>query len=239
MWECLLAVRHCGCPVSDTSAELRSLRMQHVSKAKIPNSFGKRLIYVNGDTDDVSEFATVFDEHDRVLDLQLVSKNAESEAYFAAEIEYDPDNPSILSLINQRGMFHHGSIGIQEGIEHWLLYSKEKTEIKQLSDEIESHNNSVTIDRIVDLSGVGHISNIEQGMLFSQLTDQQLKTFQTALLMGYYEEDSDTIVKDIAEELNRHDSTTWEHLNKAENVILTNIGNQLFSTREAETLLRT
>jgi predicted DNA binding protein len=231
MWECLVGVRHRGCPISDTSASLSSLSIRNVSKADIPGSFGRRLLYVRGKRDDVDRFEGICGSHDRVTDLQLVSKNEGTEAYFAAEIEYDDDNPSILSLINERGMFHHGSIGVQEGVEQWLVYSDGKENIQELADAIESHDNRVTIYRMVDLGELGHISNIEQGLLLSQLTNQQQKTFQTALDMGYYDEDSDTIVSDIASALDRHETTTWEHLNKAENAILTSVGNQLFASR--------
>lgn len=231
MWECLVGVRHRGCPISDTSASLSSLSIQNVSKADIPGSFGRRLLYVRGDREDVERFEDICGNHDRVDDLQIVSENEGTEAYFAAEIEYDDDNPSILSLINARGMFHHGSIGVRGGVEEWLVYSDQKEDIQALTAEIESNNNRVDVHRMVDLGELGHISNIEQGLLLSQLTNQQQRTFQMALEMGYYEDGNDTIVSDIADALDRHETTTWEHLNKAENAILTNVGEQLFSSR--------
>ena len=231
MWECLVGVRHRGCPISDTSDALQSISIQNVSKADIPGSFGRRLLYVRGNRDDVERFEDICRSHERVVDLQVVSKNEGTEAYYAVEIEYDDDNPSLLSLINERGMFHHGSIGVQEGVEQWLVYSAQKEDIQELTTEIESHDNRVTIYRMVDLGELGHISNIEQGLILSELTNQQQKTFQMALEMGYYEADNDTIVSDIADALDRHETTTWEHLNKAENAILTNVGDQLFASR--------
>lgn len=231
MWECLVGVRHRGCPISDTSDSLQSISIQNVSKADIPGSFGRRLLYVRGDRDDVERFEDICGSHERVVDLQVVSKNEGTEGYYAVEIEYDNGNPSILSLIHERGMFHHGSIGVQRGVEQWLVYSSQKEAIQELTAEIKSHDNEVTIYRVVDLGELGHISNIEQGFILSELTNQQQKTFQMAFEMGYYEADNDIIVSDIADALDRHETTTWEHLSKAENAILTNVGDELFASR--------
>lgn len=231
MWECLVGVRHRGCPISDTSATLSDLAIQNVSKANVPGSFGRRLLYLRGGQADVEQFEDVCGGHDAVTDIRLVSEGEDEEAYYAVEIDYDDSNPSVLSLINSRGMFHHGSIGVKRGIEHWLVYSEQKSAIKELIDTIQSHDNTANVHRMVDLSELGHVGNIEHGILLSQLTERQRTTFQTALEMGYYDEDSETIVSDIADELGRHETTAWEHLNKAENTILTNVGEQLFSER--------
>ena len=53
-------------------------------------------------------------------------------------------------------------------------------------------------------------------------------TRHVSLSLGYYESDVDVKTEDIAEELGVHQSTVWEHLKKAENTILTTIGQQLF-----------
>lgn len=235
MWECLIGVRHRGCPISDTSAVLSDLAIQNVSKANLPGSFGRRLLYVRGAKTDVEQFEDICGNHDAVTDLTLVSESDAEEAYYAADIDYDDSTPSVLGIINSRGMFHHGSIGVKQGIEHWLVYSEEKSAIRELVDTIRSHDNTADVHRMVDLSELGHVGNIEHGILLSQLTEQQQATFRTALEMGYYDEDSETIVSDIADELGRHETTTWEHLHKAENTILTNIGEQLFAKRPLET----
>lgn len=229
MWECLIGIRHRGCPISDASASISGLSIKNFSKATIPGKWGRRLLYVRGRPEEIDHFEDTFETHDRVADVQLVSKNDGTEAYFAAEIEYDDENPSVLSFINERGIFHHGSIGVENGIELWLLYSDQKDDIRQLTADIESYDNRVTIDRIVDLDELGHISNIEQGLLLSELTAEQQKTFRMALEMGYYDEPNDVIMSDIADALDKHETTAWEHLNKAENAILTNIGNEIFA----------
>lgn len=230
MWECLLGIRHRGCPISDTSFSFPGVSIQNVSRADIPGKKGRRLLYVRGNLDEIDDFAAACRGHDGIVSLERVSDDGTGEAYFAAEVKYDGANPSILSILNSKGVFYHGSVMVQEGIEHWLVYSEEKSAIQNLTTELESYENTVNVYRMVDLSELGHIGDIQFGNLLAQLTDQQRKTFRTALELGYYDGESETTVSDIAGELDLHETTTWEHLNKAENAILTDVGSSLFST---------
>lgn len=234
MWEFLLGIRHVGCPISDTSASLPNISIQNVSRADVPGSFGRRLLYIRGDAEEIGQFGQTCRDHNRIVNVQLISEDERTETYYVIEIDYETENPSILSMFNSHGVFHHGSILIQKGIEHWLVYSNEKTTIQDLIDKIETHENNVTVFRMVDLDELGHTNSIGHGHILSQLTTQQRATFRTALEMGYYNNDSDTVVSDIADELNRHETTTWEHLKKAENTILTDIGNEFFSSQSID-----
>lgn len=230
IWECYLSVRHRGCPVSDTSAALPNLRIRNVSKAAGEGDFGRRLVYVRGSAEEIARFEALCRENECVRDIQEMSETG-TEAYFTLEIEYTTETPSILELINDRGIFYHGTTGVNEGEEQWFVYSRQKADIRELVADIEAHGNDVTVNRIVDLEQFDHVGHVGQGHLLSELTPQQLRTFETALEMRYYDQDSDTIVENIAEELDRHETTTWEHLKKAENTILTAVGGQLFATR--------
>jgi len=208
--------------------------MQNVSKAAANDGFGRRLVYVRGAPEDVSRFESVCRDHDCVADIREVSAT-DREGYFTLGVEYGGEQSSILDLINDRGIFHHETVGVHEGLEQWFVYSDRKVEIKDLTDAIEANDNTVTINRMVDLAELGHVSNIEHSPLLAELTEQQRRTFETALEMQYYEADSETIVRDIADALGRHETTTWEHLKKAENAILTNVGEQLFPNQAAGT----
>lgn len=231
MWECLLGVRHKKCPISDTSVANPSITIQNVSRADIPGTHGRRLLFLRGDPDEIDNFEQECRNHEGVVSLDQVSDSGD-EAYFAAELKYQASNPSVLSILNSMGIFHHGSIMVQEGVEHWLVYCEEKSTIRNLEAELESHDNDVFLYRMVDLSDIGHISDMQHGMLLSQLTTRQRTAFRTALELGYYDGESDMTVSDIADELDLHETTTWEHLNKAENAILTDVGSSLFSTIE-------
>lgn len=235
MWESLLGIRHNGCPISDSSASVPGVSVQNVSKADIPGNLGRRLLHLRGEPDDLEEFASVCREHESVRSFQRISETDGTEAYFAVEISYDDENPSILSVFNERGVFHHGgAIAIQEGVEHWVVYSDEKGTIQELASKIESYGNEVTLYRTVDLQSIEHESNVEFGLLLSRLTPRQRTTFRAALDLGYYDGDSETTVSDIADYLDLHETTAWEHLKKAENTILTDVGSRIFSTLELE-----
>lgn len=231
MWEFLMGIRHEGCPISDTSATLPKISIQNISRADVPDSFGRRLLYVSGDSEEIDKFEETCRKHDKIVSLQFISDKDTDEKYCAIEVDYESENPSILSMFNSHGVFHHGSILVQRGVEHWLAYSNDKSTIEGIIDKIEYYGNDVTVFRVVDLNELGHINSIEHGHVLSQLTSQQQMTFRTALEMGYYDSESDVVINDIAEELDRHETTTWEHLKKAENTILSNIGNQFFSSR--------
>lgn len=230
MWECLLGIRHRGCPISDVSYSFPGVSIQNVSRADIPGGRSRRLLYLMGTPDEIDDFAAECRHHDGVASLERISDDGAGEAYFAAEVKYDESNPSILGVLNSEGVFYHGSVMVQEGIEHWLVYSEEKSSIQALKTELESYENTVNLYRMVDLSELGHIGDVQFGNLLAQLTDKQRITFRTALELGYYDGKSGTTVSDIANELDLHETTTWEHLNKAENAILTDIGSSLFST---------
>jgi predicted DNA binding protein len=235
MWECLLGVRHRGCPISDTSASFPAISVQNISKADIPGNRGRRLLHLRGDPDDIAEFVETCRNHESVLSLQRVSSDGSREAYLTAEIEYDDANPSILSILNARGVFHHGgAISVQRGVEHWLVYSERKTTIQEFVGEIESYDNDVSLYRSVNLVETDRIRNVEFGLQLPQLTERQRSTFRTALELGYYDGDSSTTIDDIATDLDLHETTAWEHLKKAENAILTDVGSRLFSTLEVQ-----
>jgi predicted DNA binding protein len=235
MWECLLGVRHRGCPISDTSASFPDVSVLNVSKADIPGDRGRRLVYLRSDPDDIEAFEAACRAHESTVTCQRMSDGERgNDAYFVTEVEYDEANPSVLSLLNSQGIFHQGTIMVQRGVEHWRVYSEEKSTIQDLASELEAYDNDVFLYRLVDLHELGHVNDVEFSLLLSQLTERQRIAFQTALELGYYDGSSAVTVSDIAEELAVHETTAWEHLKKAENAILTEVGNHLFSTLEFE-----
>lgn len=234
MWECMLGVRHTGCPISDLSYANPSLVIQNVSRADIPGKHGRRLLNIRGEIDAIDDFADDCRDHDDVLSYERLSRTGRGEQYVAVDVSYEGSNPSIQGLINMNGIFHNGSIMVREGIEHWLVYSAEKTTIQELEAELESYDNEVSLYRMVDLSELGPVDAFQYGTLLSELTDRQQTVFRTALDMGYYDEEQDTTVSDIADELGVHETTAWEHLSKTENLILTEIGGDLFAPVESK-----
>lgn len=234
MWECLLGIRHRGCPISDASATVSNVSVQNVSRVDITDDLGRRLLHLRVEPEDIDAFERTCEDHDLVESAERVTENDPSEAYFAVDIRYETGNPSVLSTLNSRGVFHHGAIAVLNGVEHWLVYSEEKSTIQGLRTELESNDNDVFLYRMVDLSELDQFNDIESGFVLPQLTERQRLTFRTALELGYYDGNSKTTVRDIADELELHETTAWEHLSKAENAILTDVGRRLFSSREPQ-----
>jgi predicted DNA binding protein len=229
MWEVTLAIRHHGCPVSDTSAAHPTVHLQNLSKAEVADNTSKRLLCLRGRAATVDDFAADFRSHETVIRFERVSEtNDGQQVYFTSEIEYEHENPSMAGLIRDHGCYQHNSVTVQEGIESWLIYSEEKSPIHSLITKIEEAGNDLTLYRSIELDRVSDTSSIESATLVSQLTDRQLATFKTALRMGYYDPESETVMDDIAEVMNVHQSTVWEHLNNAENTILRQIGTITF-----------
>lgn len=231
MLEASLGVRHTGCPMSDTSSRFPNVSIQNVAGVDSPGEYGRRLIYLRGDSDDIDGFTAACRNHERVSEFRQASERSDTEVYFTFTMRNRDTNPSILNILTSKGVFNHGATSVRDGIEHWLVYSEERATVAELIEEIESHDNEVTLFGIVNLRETTDMTNVEAGIPLSQLTDRQRTTFQVALDLDYYESDGDTTVSDIAAELGLHETTAWEHLNKAENAILTEVGRRYFPDR--------
>ncbi|PSP57962.1 helix-turn-helix domain-containing protein, partial [Halobacteriales archaeon QH_7_66_36] len=54
-----------------------------------------------------------------------------------------------------------------------------------------------------------------------QLTARQTEVLTTAIEMGYYEPNREASITDIGEEIGIARTTAWEHLNRAERKVMT------------------
>jgi predicted DNA binding protein len=237
MRETELAVRHRGCPVSDVSNDHPGVRFENVRRVRSAAGRAKRLLCFEGERSDVSAFAEDFRAHPAAVGLERVSSDGDGtgSAYYISEIEYPENNPSILHLVERAGCFRHPKVVVRGGIEHWTLYTRRKESVREFVDTVEGLDNDVEVLRNVDVGRLGGEADIQHAPLRAALTDRQAETFRTALSLGYYERDSRVTVEDIAEALGVHRSTAGEHVKRAENTILSEIGGRLFPTRTADT----
>ena len=229
MWEVVLAIRHHGCPVSDTSAQYPEVHLQNLSKGQLPNGGAKRLLGLRGPAEDIEAFAEEFRSHPRGVRFERISESGSGEAYYTSDIDYNTDNPSVLELMYANGCYQHSSVSIKDGIETWKLYTEDKSVVHSLIADIETRGNEVSLYRSQNLGEIDDATSMDFDSLATYLTARQQKVFETALRLGYYDTDSKVTTEAIGEELDLHQSTVWEHLSKAENTLLTEIGSQLFS----------
>lgn len=230
MREILISVRHYGCPVSDTSAAHPEVHIQNLSKGQLADGLAKRLFCLRGEPAALDTFTTEFRAHPSVKRFERVTGGNESPvAYFSSEIKFADENPSILSRIHNKGCFQHNTVSVKRGNEHWKVYTENTEAVHELVQEIEALGNDVTLYQSTSLESLEETQSLDFATLLTDLTPRQQAAFETALSLGYYESDVDVTTEDIAEELDVHQSTVWEHLKKAENTILTMIGQQLFT----------
>lgn len=104
---------------------------------------------------------------------------------------------------------------IESGFE--LTYVGPQDRIGDAVAQFESAGNDVTLRKL-------HEYRIEDGPK-DALTERQLEVLQTALRIGYYDIPREASMQDIASELECHDSTVAEHLQRAErNLVATVLG---------------
>lgn len=229
MREVLISVRHRGCPVSDTSVAHPEVHIQNLSKGQQADGRAKRLICLRGEPDDIDEFANEFRDHSAVERFEKVAGGDDSSlAYFSSEITFDTENPSILSLIHDKGCFQHSTVSVKRGREHWKVYTEDTQTIHELMAEIEALGNDVTLDRSTDMESLEETQSFDFATFLTDMTPRQRAAFETALSLGYYDLEGDVTTEDVAAALDVHQSTVWEHLEKAESMILTTVGQQLF-----------
>ena len=233
MWGTELAVRHRGCPVSDTCIDHPSITVGNLSKLRLGESHEKRLLRVHGPPEAVDAFAGDFREHDGTVSFDRISDtDPEAPTYFTSELAYQEENPSILSLIHQTECYQHSTVSVTQGIENWTIYSEQKPQVRDLVELIKEHGNNVDLCRSVDVATITDGKSMQLATLQTKLTEKQTAVYEAALELGYYDGDASVTISDLAGHLGLHRSTVGEHIKKVENRILTEIGTQMFTATE-------
>lgn len=226
MREIEIGIRHHGCPVSETSAEYPHIQIQNISKVE-GGEMSKRLLGLRGSNANIRSFAEDFRNKDDVEKFEKIAE-ANNMTYFSGHIDYH-DNPSIASIVESLGCFQHSTVTVQKGIENWVLYSKEQKIVRDLISQIEGFGNEVNLYQSVDVGEVSGSKLSGFAGLSNHLTPAQKNAFKKALQIGYYDADEDISIKEVANILDRHPTTVWEHLEKAESKILTDVGVKIFN----------
>lgn len=231
MREIELAIRHNGCPVSETSDQYPEIVLRNVSKSQVGEKVNKRLLGLSGPKEVIESFAEAFRDREKVRSFHRISNLETIPVYYSAAIQYD-DGPSIAKLVMENGCYQNSTVVVKHGIEHWIVYTDDESEVKGLIEGIKSYGNDIVGYRSVDVGTISSIKFHGYETLVAQLTDSQKQAFETALQCGYYEHESEVTVEDVADRLDRHHTTIWEHLDKAEEIILNEVGQRIFAGAE-------
>lgn len=227
MWETVLAIRHRGCPVSDTSKRHPDVHLQNVSKSEVGGHRSKRILCLRGDAESVSDFAAEYRAHEGVEEFTEIAGGRGPHRYFTSSMVYMTDNPSIAEIVSSHGCYQHNTVNVKRGIEHWVIYAESKSQVREVVDDVEGSGNDVDVQRSVEFDDVMG-GPMKFTTLREELTPRQETALSTALELGYYTDETDVSVEDIAAEMDVHSSTAWEHLSKAENAIVSEIGERVF-----------
>lgn len=231
MREIEIAIRHYSCPVSETSSQYPEVELRNVSKSHVGEEFNKRLLGLSGPKEVIQAFADTFRDRAKVQSFERVSDLETSPVFYSATIRYH-DEPSIAKLVMENGCYQNNTVVVKHGVEHWVVYSDDESEVKELTEDIESYGNDIVAYRSVDVGTISSNKLHGYETLFAQLTDSQQQAFETALQCGFYEHESEVTVEDVADRLGRHNTTVWEHLDKAEEIVLHEVGHRLFAGSE-------
>ena len=237
MWETELAIRHHGCPVSDVSNDHPEVRFENVRRVGSVDGRAKRLLCFDGDGAAIDALVEDFRAHPATVSLERVSSEGEALAsrYYICEVEYTEENPSIRHLIERAGCFRHPTVVVRGGIEKWTVYTRSKESVREFVDSVETLDNDVAVVRNVDIGPLTEGGVIQHDPLRSALTNGQIAAFRAALELGYYRDDANVTIADIADHLGVHRSTAGEHVKRAENTLLSEIGARLFPETGSDT----
>lgn len=226
MREAVLRIRHKGEPESEVSAEFPDVTMRSVSSMTGRGTERKRIIELLGDPEELAQFLERFRETDPILEADPLSPLEESRVYVA--MVYDVRQwDSISERLSNLGVHYRMGTTISGGWERWTVYLEDADELSEIIDHIEAAENDVRLVKNVELSEMTIEPQLEASQFLADLTPRQRDALATAIAMGYYGTDRETTVEEIAAELDVAATTAWEHLVRAEEKVMSAIGNYL------------
>lgn len=226
MREVTLRVRHHGEPESDVSADYPSVTLRSVSSLSGSAAERKRIIEARGPADETEAFFAEFADAEPVLDVERLSP-LENDRVFVA-VTYDSYQwDSIARRLADHGVHYRVGTTIRAGWEHWTLYLDEDDDLGAVVDSLEAAGNDTELVRDVSLNELDGEEHLALSRMLEDLTDRQREVLAIATGMGYYDEGSDVRVEDIADEVGLAGTTTWEHLSRAEEKVMAEVGEYL------------
>ena len=113
----------------------------------------------------------------------------------------------------------------RQGWEHYTVIAFDEESIRGLYDDLDADRDIDVLSKTkIENSQVPHSMLTPVDQLFDGLTDRQLAALQLALDSGYYEQPRQKSVNELAAETSVARSTYEEHLRKAENKLVKNVG---------------
>lgn len=225
MREVVLRIRHWGEPESDVSAAYPNVTLRSMSSMTGTQTERKRIIEVSGDPDVIGAFLEEFRATDPIVEAEPLSALGGSRVYVA--MVYDVEQwDSISERLSNMGVHYRMGTTITAGWEHWTLYLDDE-DVGEVMERLEAGGNDVRLAKNVELSEVTVEPQLDASKFLAELTTRQRDALVTAIGLGYYGTDRKTTVEEIAAEMGVAPTTAWEHLARAEEKVMTELGGYL------------
>ncbi len=220
--EVVYSIRHHGCPVSDASASVPEVRISTVSKLEKEDNLLRSLLHIKGDDDDVAAYIDRLEAHEVPTTVEPADSVSDKEGtYIVLSVAYDESIPSIAGILSDFNCFQPTAITVSRGYENWPIYHDESVDTSAIAEKFRDIGLPFDIQRDVNATKLPEDS-VVTGNETQGLTNRQYEVIEIAKRMGYYENNNSVTMSDIAAELNLTSATVCEHLNRAENHIISN-----------------
>lgn len=231
MREVTLRVRHHGEPESDISADHPDVTLRSISSLTGTAAKRKRIVEIQGPSTEIESFLDAFGDADSVLDVEPLS-SLDNDRVFVGVVYDSYQWDSIAQRLTDLGVHYRVGTTITAGWEHWTLYLGDDYDLAEIVESLERAGNDTELLRDVALDDVDGREHLALSRIVETLTDRQCKVLSTAIDTGYYDADADVGVEDVADYLDIATTTTWEHLNQAEEKVMTEVGGHLATRGE-------
>jgi len=227
MREVVLRVRHRDEPEQVVSAEFPNVTMRSVSSMTGRGDTRRRIIELVGDADSIPQFIERFRETEPVVEAEPLSALGGERVYVSMTVDVN-EWDSISERLSDMGVHYRMGTTISEGWERWTIYLEDPDRLNEIIERIEGWGNDVRLERNVELSQLTMEPQLDASTLLTVLTPRQRDALRAAIESGYYGVDHDTTVEEIAEELGVSRTTAWEHLARAEEKVMEEVGGHLY-----------
>ena len=222
--EVVYSIRHHGCPVSDASAAVPGVHMSTVSKIEKRDRRLKSLLLLDGLDADVKEFVDCLENHELTTRVRpFTTTRGCGKNYIVLTVGYDESVPSIASVFSRHDCFQPSAITVKQGFENWPIYHENSVDIASVTDHLDDQDLTFEVRRNVAADSLPGSRVDVSGNETQGLTDRQFEVLTTARWMGYYDPNRSITMEDIAAEMDLSSATICEHLNRAENYVISNV----------------
>ncbi|MFB6243135.1 MAG: helix-turn-helix domain-containing protein [Halobaculum sp.] len=226
MRQATLRVRHHGEPESDVSAAFPQITLRSVSSMTGRGDRRKRIIELNGDADRIESFLAEFRDADSITTAELLSPLSEQCVYVS--FVYDVTQwDSISELLSDMGVHYKVGTTIIAGWERWTVYLEEPEELSRVLSRLRAAGNDVEIVSNVEMSELSTPSQLHADRMLDDMTTRQRDALAAAVAVDYYEHEGDGTIADVADALEIAETTAWEHLSRAEEKLMRQVGDYL------------